>query len=120
MKSVRRSDHALTPLTVCSETSLLDKKSHVAISFPDMYETVESMIAEDDQVAVRFRLRGTHTGEFYGIAPTGRGVDIYGIDIVRIVDDRIVGWVYQEDALALFSQLGSWPADLEGVAGIAT
>lgn len=87
--------------------------------FPDMHEEVELMIAEGDRVAGRFRLTGTHRGEFYGLAPTGRRVDIHGIDLVRIAGGRIVEWAYQEDTLALFCQLGAWPADMAAIAGTA-
>jgi len=88
--------------------------------FPDMHEDAELMIAEGDRVSSRFRLTGTHRGEFYGLAPTGRRVDIRGIDMVRIAGGRIVEWVYQEDTLALFRQLGAFPPDMSGIAGTAS
>lgn len=85
--------------------------------FPDMHEAIEFMIAEGDRVASRFHLTGTHLGPFYDLAPTGRRVDIHGIDLLRIADGRIVDWVYQEDTLGLFLQLGRMPGDLGAVAG---
>jgi steroid delta-isomerase-like uncharacterized protein len=84
--------------------------------FPDMAEEVELIIGEGDWVAGRFRLTGTHRGEFYGIAPTGRRVDIQGLDLMRIDDGKIVEWVYHEDTLGLFRQLGVAPP--KAVAGV--
>jgi steroid delta-isomerase-like uncharacterized protein len=83
--------------------------------FPDMREEVELMIGEGDWVLGRFRLTGTHRGEFQGVPPSGRRVDIQGLDLVRIADGRIVEWIYHEDALGLFDQLGVAPP--QAVAG---
>lgn len=74
--------------------------------FPDMTEDLEDTIAEGDKVVGRFRMRGTHTGPFFGIAPTGRRVEMTGIDIYRVVDGRIVEMWYEEDAIGMMRQLG--------------
>src|SRR5262245_63010776 len=50
----------------------------VRAAFPDWYSTAEELIAEDDRVAERWTGRGTHQGEFQGIAPTGRQVVVPG------------------------------------------
>jgi serine phosphatase RsbU (regulator of sigma subunit) len=52
-------------------------------AFPDLHTTIEDQIAEDDRVMTRYRWRGTHQGEFRGIAPTGEEVEINGIGIFR-------------------------------------
>src|SRR5690349_10876104 len=41
-----------------------------AKAFPDYRIMIEDLVAEDDKVAKRWTLRGTHTGEFMGMAPT--------------------------------------------------
>ena len=40
--------------------------------FPDLQHTIEETVADLRSVAVRFTMRGTHTGEFMGIPPTNR------------------------------------------------
>ena len=40
--------------------------------FPDIQWTLEEMVAEDDKVAARFMMRGTHQGTFFGVPPTGK------------------------------------------------
>lgn len=47
---------------------------------PDARYEVDDLIAEGDRVVVRWRLLGTHQGEFQGIAPTGRPITLKGID----------------------------------------
>jgi steroid delta-isomerase-like uncharacterized protein len=41
-------------------------------AFPDIIIEVEDIIAEEDRVAFRSTMRGTHRGHFLGIPPTGR------------------------------------------------
>ena len=86
-------------------------------AFPDMHEEVLLMVAEGDWVVSRFRLSGTHRGMFYGVPPTGRRVAIEGVDFLRITDGQIAEWIYSEDALGLFRQLGAMPPDIAAVAG---
>ncbi len=78
-------------------------------AFPDMRESVEDLISEGDKVVGRFTMRGTHTGKFMCVAPTGRRVVMSGIDIVRIADGRISEFWYGEHLLELMQQLGAVP-----------
>jgi predicted ester cyclase len=77
--------------------------------FPDMVEVLEDVIAEGDKVVGRFRMRGTHTGSFLGIAATGRQVEMTGIDIYRITIGKIVEMWYNEDLFGIMMQLGVVP-----------
>src|SRR3712207_5941400 len=52
-------------------------------AFPDLHTIIEEQIAEGDKVVTRWRARGTHLGEFRGMSPTGREVEINGIAIFR-------------------------------------
>ena len=52
-------------------------------AFPDFNAIIEDQIAEGDRVMTRYRWRGTHGGEFRGIAPTGGEQEINGIGIFR-------------------------------------
>ena len=79
--------------------------------FPDFQATMEDLLAEGDKVALRFTFRGTHQGEFLGIAPTGKQVTMVGIDIFRIADGRIVElWGQEEDVLGMMQQIGAIPS----------
>jgi hypothetical protein len=52
-----------------------------------------------------------HTGEFFGIAPTGRETKVRIHDFHEIVDGRIVRAYHMEDWLSWFQQVGSWPSN---------
>ena len=56
----------------------------VLAGFPDLHTTVDQMIASGDQVAARWTSSGTQTGEFQGIAPTGRHAIWSGITVFRV------------------------------------
>jgi len=86
-------------------------------AFPDLHEDVEFVLADGDRVLSRFRLTGTHDGPFYGVQPTGRRVDVQGVDVARVVDGTIVEYFYHEDTLGLFRQRGRFPSDMNTVAG---
>src|ERR1700740_3256878 len=42
--------------------------------FPDIQWTIEDMVAEDNKVAVRYSMRGTHKGTFFGVPATNKSI----------------------------------------------
>ena len=80
-------------------------------AFPDMQMDVEDLIAGDDKTVARVKATATHRGEFMGVPPTGRRVEIQLIDIMRFNDDGLVceHWGVA-DMLSLMQQLGVVPA----------
>ncbi len=75
-------------------------------AFPDFHETIEDIIAEGDRVWVHFKFSGTHTGEYLGLAPTGKKIAVEVVDIFRMVDGKVVEEWEIADALDLLKQLG--------------
>jgi steroid delta-isomerase-like uncharacterized protein len=80
------------------------------VAFPDLHQTIEEQIAEGDKVAYRWTARGTHQGEFMGIAPTGNRVEMTGISIARLIDGKIEEIWENYDALGMMQQLGIVPS----------
>jgi steroid delta-isomerase-like uncharacterized protein len=78
-------------------------------AFPDSYFAVEDMIAEGDKVVTRKTFHGTHEGEFMGIPPTGRTVNVSHIDVVRISDGLVVERWSVGDDLGMMQQIGVIP-----------
>jgi predicted ester cyclase len=75
-------------------------------AFSNLETTIEDLIAEGDKVVARVRMKGTHTGDFWGVPPTGRWVNLTAIYIVRIADGKIVEHWGEEDGMKVFKQLG--------------
>jgi steroid delta-isomerase-like uncharacterized protein len=73
---------------------------------PDLEATVDRIVAEDDHVAMRVTLSGTHRGQFIGVDPTGESFEIEHAIFVRFADDEIVELWGQLDAFGLLRQLG--------------
>lgn len=59
-------------------------------TYPDLHLTIERQISEGEWVATCITARGTHKGEWIGIAPTGRRVAFTGVNVDRVVDGKIV------------------------------
>jgi predicted ester cyclase len=76
-------------------------------ALPDIKLTVEDVFAEGDRVFSRARLQGTNTGEFNGMAPTGRRIDVSWImNAARVQGGRIVEEWEIVDQLQIMRQLG--------------
>jgi steroid delta-isomerase-like uncharacterized protein len=86
-------------------------------AFPDAVFSPVRTIAEGEKAAVMWTFRGTHKGEFLGVAPTGKVVTDYGIDILHFANGKISEIWANEDALGLMQQLGAIPSS--GSAGQA-
>ncbi len=78
-------------------------------AFPDFHTTIEDQIAEGDRVVSRWRMRGTHRGQFRGIAPTGKRVEVRGIGIFRFSNGKVVESWDNLDELGMMRQLGATP-----------
>lgn len=75
--------------------------------FPDAHETIEDQIVEGDKEVHRWTIRGTHQGEFMGIAATGKKVEIEGITIARLENGKVAEEWTRADMLGLMQQLGA-------------
>lgn len=75
-------------------------------AFPDLTTTIEDIIVEDNKVVSRLRFSGTHRGEFGGIPPTGKKIDVQAIDIVAYRDGKLIEHWGVTDQMAMMQQLG--------------
>jgi steroid delta-isomerase-like uncharacterized protein len=77
--------------------------------FPDIHWTLEETITEDDKVAARFRMEGTHQGDFFGIPPTGKTISVRALNFYQFADGQIVRELGQPDLLGILQQIGAAP-----------
>ena len=76
-------------------------------AFPAYHETIEDIIAEGDKVWILVKTNtGKHTGEFMGVAPTGKKLTTLAVDILRVVNGKIVEYRDVVDRLDFLNQLG--------------
>jgi predicted ester cyclase len=83
--------------------------------FPDLEWRIDDLIAEGDKVVARTTMRGTQRGEFFGIPPAGRAVEMNGVHVMRIADGKIIEHWGSNDDLGLMRQLGAIPTPGEAV-----
>ena len=76
-------------------------------SFPDWQVTINEMVAEDDKIVVYWTGRGTHQGEWQGVAPTGRYISVSGMDIEHLSRGKIVNEDGIVDMMEMMGQLTS-------------
>ena len=102
-------NHGLAPgiLPGAAYIKVLVQRFHAA--FPDLHFTIEDMIAEGEKVVIRLTVRGTHKGEFLGIAATGKQVTTTTIAIYKFASGRIVEvWGIRDDR-GVLQQMGAIP-----------
>jgi predicted ester cyclase len=71
---------------------------------------LETMVADDDSIAIAYTLTGTQTGPLGAIAPTGKKIKIRGMQIAKFKDGKMVERWGSSDELGMLQQLGVVPA----------
>ena len=79
-------------------------------AFPDLHYDIEDLVAEGDTVVARWRMTGTHEGDLVGptmtIPPTGKSIDIWGMNMYRIRDGMAEEIWERFDMMEFLGQLG--------------
>lgn len=78
-------------------------------AFPDVQIIVHDMIQEPGRIAVRAEISGTHLGELFGIAATGKKVSFRLHEFHTLDGERLTTTWHMEDWFGLFLQLGEFP-----------
>jgi predicted ester cyclase len=83
-------------------------------AFPDLHHDILDMVAEgegeEDKVAVRYNIIGTHKGELQGIPPTGKEVSFSAMDFITLVDSKVAEEWEIADTMGLMQQIGATPS----------
>jgi steroid delta-isomerase-like uncharacterized protein len=86
-------------------------------AFPDIRVQPHQLVAEDDTVALRFVVSGTHEGEFMGAPPTGKQIELEAMGFLKFGGDgKVVERWTRMDEVALLTQLGVMPEPAEAPA----
>lgn len=57
--------------------------------YPDLKLSIDVQITEGDWVVTSYVMNGTQLGSWMGIRPTGKTIEVRGVNIDRIVDSKI-------------------------------
>ena len=83
-------------------------------AIPDRRDRIDALMAEGDQVWIRFSTSGTHKGNLCGLAPTGRKVGVPVVSMMKFVDGQWKeSWTFA-DELGMLLQLGQPNLLLQG------
>ena len=78
-------------------------------AFPDINFAVEKQVAEGDMVVTCWIARGTHRGEFMGVPPSERRIEVSGMSMDRFSGGRLVENWNNWEALEMMRQIGAIP-----------
>jgi steroid delta-isomerase-like uncharacterized protein len=80
-------------------------------AFPDFEMTADRIICDDGSAVVQWHASGTFSGgSFQGIGPTGRSVELRGVDVMDIADGLIRHNTVYYDGASFARQIGLLPA----------
>lgn len=82
-------------------------------AFPDFELTYDPVVADENHVAVKVEIHGTHEGNLGGLAPTGNEVELSGMIISQIEDGKVAEEWRQMDTMGMFQQLGVRPGSVD-------
>jgi predicted ester cyclase len=84
-------------------------------AFPDLTTSIEDMVVAGDKLAISLMWRGTHTGEYGGVAPTGKPVEVRDIAIWHFGGGKVVEIRTLQDQFAILKQVGYLPEEVHAV-----
>ena len=76
------------------------------VAFPDLHFIVNDQFTSGEKVSTRWTATGTNTGPFGEMEATGKGVEIEGFIIDRVVDGKVAARWELWDQMAMMQQLG--------------
>lgn len=76
------------------------------VAFPDLSVALDTLVADDDSIAIAYTLAGTQNGPLMGTAPTGRKMKIRGMQISKFKDGKMTERWGSSDQLGMLEQLG--------------
>jgi steroid delta-isomerase-like uncharacterized protein len=75
-------------------------------SIPDLQATVETQVAEGDNVVTRLIMSGTQQGELFGMPPTGKSFKVSGMSMWEVKGGMLIQEWVNWDGLGMMQQLG--------------
>jgi predicted ester cyclase len=106
-------DHAENGVVVSPTGGVLEGRTEIEriyrvwfTAFPDLVFATEDLLVDENRAALLCRITGSHAGEFFGMPPTGRRIEVSGAFIYRVENDLIVHERRILDFTGLLVQVG--------------
>ncbi len=77
-----------------------------ANAFPDGKVEIRNVFVQGDTAVCEFRAHGTHKGEFLGIRPTGKRIEINVCNVIELREGKIYREREYMDTATMLTQLG--------------
>jgi steroid delta-isomerase-like uncharacterized protein len=74
-------------------------------TFSQIDVVVDDAVEQGDTIAARCTVRGTHTGDGIGVAPTGRRVEFSGMTMVKVKDGKMIAAWNNFDFAGMLQQI---------------
>ena len=102
-------DHDPDPGQKPGLAGLKESMGQFHAAFPDLKFTVKDVTSDGDLIWGHINISGTNTGSMMGMPPTGKKIDVNGVDIVKIKDGKAIErWGYYQERL-MMEQMGMMP-----------
>jgi predicted ester cyclase len=82
-------------------------------AFSNIEHPIEDLVGVGDDVAVRLRFEGTHTGDFAGIPASGQHFSVEGAAFLRIVGGKVARFWGLLDQMGLMKQITGSPTSVQ-------
>ena len=93
-------------------------------AFPDLHTEIEEIVEDGEELAIRWRSTGSHTGDFLGVPPTGRPVEVSGATFTHfdggVIAEEWVTWDPRQllEALGIITTTQEAAVDADLVRGV--
>lgn len=95
--------HGMPPGCSPDADGLIESAVLLHAGLQECRNEIEDLVAEGDRVVVRYTTRAVHGGALFGIPPSGRRITMTGIEVYRVVDDRVAEMWAEGDVSELFA-----------------
>jgi len=102
-------DHTPQPNCTPDKAGALGLYKKLRAAFPDFHAEIHWQRIDGDVVTTFKTYHGTHKGEFFGVAPTGKAIHFETVDAMRVQNGKITEHWGVANLFSLLEQLGAWP-----------
>ena len=103
-------DHTPQPGRTPDKAGARELYNVLRAAFPDFHAEIHWQLADGDRVTTYKTYRGTHLGNFFGVAPTGQKIQFETLDVMRVRGGQIAEHWGVANLFSLMQQLGALPA----------